>query len=269
MLGLWGRPCSVSVSVFAVPGVLLVRQLTMLARPCCAGVSCRLASLKVTIWFSFSPHPLCPPQDKVQQLEAELASTKEALATAQQEREAALAAESAAMERQEAAAAAQEEAEARCLAHAEERERAEQEAAKARVDAQRCVVWGPGSGPAVSALSLAWVVWSHEVGHHAAAALGMPFRCCLTCAADSMRTRCIPFPPHSKMDGANRKFAELEKRETALCEREAAAEQAAAAAKERAAELEEREAAAGVREASATGALAAPGLLGRVSGSAL
>lgn len=79
-----------------------------------------------------------PPQDKVQQLEAELSSTKEALATAQREREAAMAAESAALERQAAAAAAQEDAEARCLAHAEERERAEQEAAKARVDAQRC-----------------------------------------------------------------------------------------------------------------------------------
>lgn len=90
-------------------------------------------------------HPSLP-QDKVQQLEAELASTKEALATAQREREAALAAESTALQQQEAAAAAQEEAEARCLTHAEERERAEQEAAKARVDAQRCG-WGvPAAG---------------------------------------------------------------------------------------------------------------------------
>ncbi len=56
------------------------------------------------------------------------------------------------------------------------------------------------------------------------------------------------------MDAASRKFAELEKRETALGEREAAAEHAEAAARERAAELEEREAAAGVREASVTGA---------------
>lgn len=63
-------------------------------------------------------------------------------------------------------------------------------------------------------------------------------------------------PAHcSKMDAASRKFAELEKRETALGKREAAAEQADAAARERAAELDEREAAAGVRETSVAGAL--------------
>lgn len=58
----------------------------------------------------------------------------------------------------------------------------------------------------------------------------------------------------SKVDAASRKFAELEKREVQLGEREAAAEQAAAAAAQRTAELEEREAAAGVREASVAGA---------------
>lgn len=84
--------------------------------------------------------PAAPaPKDKVQQLEAELAAARDELAAAVQQREEALAAESAALQRQEAAAAAQAEAEARCLQHAEERERAEQEAAKARVDAQRCV----------------------------------------------------------------------------------------------------------------------------------
>lgn len=55
------------------------------------------------------------------------------------------------------------------------------------------------------------------------------------------------------MDAASRKFQELEKREAALGERAAAAEQAEAAAAERAGELEEREAAAGVREASVAG----------------
>lgn len=56
------------------------------------------------------------------------------------------------------------------------------------------------------------------------------------------------------MDAASRKFAELEKREERLGEREAAAEQAEAAAAERGGELQEREAAAGVREASVAGA---------------
>lgn len=83
-----------------------------------------------------SPHAPAALQDKVQQLEGELADTRQALEEAQQQREAALAAESAALEQQQAAAAAQAAAEERALQHAEERERAEQEASKARVDAQ-------------------------------------------------------------------------------------------------------------------------------------
>lgn len=82
------------------------------------------------------PRAVCL-QDKVGQLEAELASTREALKAAQRDREAALAAESAALEQAAAAQTAQATAEERALQHAEERERAEQESARARVDAQR------------------------------------------------------------------------------------------------------------------------------------
>lgn len=74
----------------------------------------------------------------------------------------------------------------------------------------------------------------------------------------SRPTACVAPPPClacSKMDAASRKFAELEKREERLGEREAAAEQAEAAAAQRGGEVEEREAAAGVREASVAGAL--------------
>lgn len=83
-------------------------------------------------------------QDQVQQLEAELASSREALQAAQHDREAALAAESAALEQAEAAQAARAAAEERALQHAEERERAEQESARARVDAQRWAVLSHG-----------------------------------------------------------------------------------------------------------------------------
>jgi hypothetical protein len=76
-------------------------------------------------------------QDQVRQLEADLAAAREAQATAQREREAALAAESAALQQAAAAVAAQEAAEERSTQHAEGQERAEKEAAKARVDAQR------------------------------------------------------------------------------------------------------------------------------------
>lgn len=115
--------------------------------PRCA---CNQPGVSTATRLKFCCSTTLPPQDKVQQLEGELAAAREAAAGAQRDRDAALAAESAALQRQEAAAQAQAEAEQLCLEHAEERERAEAEAAKARVDAQRWALRGGCSQLGVS-----------------------------------------------------------------------------------------------------------------------